>query len=211
MRPVHLSSSLLLSALALLAAAPAGAAKGDREKDMNISYRDGGRVELAKQITELTGNVMLSQGSLLLKAGKVLIKQTDDGYFQASATPDPDSQVTFSQGRDTPGEVVEGHADRIEYDSRKETVRFIGNAVLRQRRNGLLTNEVTGGEITYDARSELFQTDGGNLQRSPNGRGRMVIVPPRPASASEGNSAPASAPAPLQPSTTLQTTPRKPS
>ncbi|MEH0168299.1 lipopolysaccharide transport periplasmic protein LptA [Paucibacter sp. JuS9] len=210
MRPAHLSSSLLLSALALLAAAPAGAEKGDRYKPMNISYDEGGRVEIANQLTELTGNVILSQGSLLLKAGKVVIKETPDGFFQASATSDGDKQVSFSQGRDTPGEVIEGRADQIEYDSRKETVRFVGNAVLRQLRNGLVTGETTGGEIAYDNRSELFKTSGGNVERSPNGRGRMVLMP-RAASAPEALPSASSAPTQLQPSTTLQTTPRKPS
>ena len=113
--------------------------------------------------------------------------------------------------RDVPGEAIEGVADQLEYDTRTETVRFIGNATVRRTRGTTVADEVTGAVIVYDSRTEVFALEGGNASPNPNGRVRMVLMPrTQPdAPASAAASAPP-ATLPLQPSTTI-TPPRKPS
>ncbi|MDM4766993.1 lipopolysaccharide transport periplasmic protein LptA [Pelomonas sp. SE-A7] len=208
MRLPALPSALPLLLTALLVAAPVGAAKGDRERDLSISHDEGGRAELANQLTEFTGNVQLSQGSLLLRAHRLQLRETPDGFFQANATAKPGEQVSFKQDRDKPGESIEGFADQIDYDGKAETVRFTGNAVLRQLRNGQVFSETVGSEFVYDNRKEEFLTKGGAHERSPNGRVRHVFTPRL---AAEAAASAASSPAvPLKPSSTLQTAPRKP-
>lgn len=199
---------LTLTALALLAAGWAPwslAAKADRDKPVIVDYDRGG-LDLVKQRTELGGNVVLSKGSMVMRAEHMDVRETSDGYYQAYASGTAAKQVTFRQARDVPGEFIEGSADQVEYDTRSDTMRFIGNAVMRRVRGTSVADEVTGAVINYDNRSEVFSIEGGQSSPHPAGRGRVVLMP-RAASAPEPA---ASAPGvTLQPSLTLQ--PRKPS
>ena len=204
---------LLIASLltAALAAGPALAEKADRLKPMVFTAEKQGRLDGVNQRTELQGNVIITQGSLVLRAEKVDVRETRDGYVQAYASGTTGQPVSFHQGRDTPGEAIGGVADQLEYDTRTETVRFIGNATVRRTRGTAVADEVTGAVIVYDSRTEVFTLEGGSASPNPNGRTRIVMMPR--ALPDGPASAPASAPPaalPLQPSTTL-TPPRKPS
>ncbi len=199
----------MLLALALAAGGWAGSAqaeKADRNKPINIDYDRGG-VDFVKQRTEFSGNVVLSKGSMVMRAARMDVRETSDGYQQAYASGEAGKPVTFRQARDVPGEAVEGSADQVEYDSRSDTVRFVGNAVVRRMRGATVADEVVGAVIHYDNRSEVFSIEGGQASPHPAGRGRMVLMP-RAAAASE--------PAAPEPALPLQTSPglqqpRKPS
>ncbi|WP_243655524.1 lipopolysaccharide transport periplasmic protein LptA [Roseateles saccharophilus] len=200
----------LLFALAL-AAGPALAEKADRLKPMVFTAEKQGRLDGVNQRTELFGNVIITKGSLMLRAEKVDVRETRDGYHQAYASGMNGQPVSFRQARDVPGEAIEGVADQLEYDTRTETVRFIGNATVRRTRGTTVAEEVTGAVIVYDSRTEVFALEGGNASPNPNGRVRMVLMPRQQPDAPA--SAPAAAPPaalPLQPSTTI-TPPHKPS
>jgi lipopolysaccharide export system protein LptA len=194
--------SLLIASLltAALAAGPALAEKADRLKPIVFTSEKEGRIDGVNQRTELTGNVVITRGSLLLRAEKVDMRETRDGYHQAYASGTTDKPVTFRQAQDKPGEAIDGVADQLEYDTRTETVRFIGNATVRRTRGATVANEVSGAVILYDSRSEVFTLEAGNASPNPSGRTRIVIMPPvQP-------DEPASAPAPTlprKPSTTL--------
>lgn len=194
-----------------LAAGPVLAEKADRLKPMVFTAEKQGRLDGVNQRTELFGNVIITKGSLVLHAGKVDVRETRDGYHQAYASGSSGQPVSFRQARDVPGEAIEGVADQLEYDTRTETVRFIGNATVRRTRGTTVADEVTGAVIVYDSRTEVFALEGGNASPNPNGRVRMVLMPrTQPdAPASAAASAPP-ATLPLQPSTTI-TPPRKPS
>lgn len=198
----------LASALTLALALPAAQAeKADRLKPMVFTAEKEGRLDGVNQRTELLGNVIITKGTLLLKAEKVDVRQTRDGYHQAFASGIPGQPVTFRQARDVPGESIDGVANQLEYDTRTETVRFIGNATVRRLRGTAVAEEVTGAVIVYDSRTEVFTLEGGSASPNPNGRTRIVMMP-RVQPGDEAASAPA-APLPLKPSTTLQ--PGKPS
>ena len=198
----------LASALTLALALPAAQAeKADRLKPMVLSSEKQGKLDGVNQRTELQGNVIITQGTLQLRAEKVDFRETRDGYHQAFASGLPGQPVTFRQARDIPGESIEGVASELEYDTRTETVRFIGNATLRRLRGTSVAEEVTGAVIVYDSRTEVFTLEGGSASPNPNGRTRIVMMP-RVQPGDEAASAPA-APLPLKPSTTLQ--PGKPS
>lgn len=207
--PVRLNppliAALALVLTSLLAAPCARAEKADRDKPMVVTAENGGRSDIAKQRTELVGDVVMTKGTMLLRAERVDVRETADGYYQAYASGKTGKQASFRQARDVPGEVVEGVADQLEYDTRADTVRFLGNAVVRRLRGSLVADEVTGAVIVFDNRSEVFTLEGGQNSAQPSGRVRMVLMP-RTASTPE---TPASG-VPLQPSTTLQP-PRKPS
>ncbi|MCZ8077468.1 MAG: lipopolysaccharide transport periplasmic protein LptA [Burkholderiales bacterium PBB2] len=198
----------LLAALLLgLGATPGWAEKGDRAKPLNISSKNGGSVEIAKQRTEFNGDVVLSKGSLVLRAEKLDVRETGDGYYQVYANGQTGKQVSFRQARDVPGEAIEGLADQLEYDTRSDTVRFIGNAVVRRLQGTTVADEVTGAVILFDNRSEVFTLEGGQTSPHPSGRVRVVMMPR--GGAPEAASAPAAAASGVQlkPSTSLS--PRK--
>ena len=179
------------------------AERGDEQKPLNISSDGGGKLDVVNQRTQFDGNVMMSRGSLLLKAAHMDLRETPDGYFLAHATSAGAQMVSFHQGRDVPGEAIEGQAEQLEYDSRADTVRFIGNAVVRRMRGTVVTDEVAGALIVYDNRTEVFSVDGGTaVASSPqNGRVRVVLMPRAASSPQPAASTP---PLPLQPSPTLQ-------
>ncbi len=196
--------SLALAMGAALCAGTARAEKADRLKPLVVTSDRPGQADLANNRTELNGDVILTQGTMVLHAEKVDVRETQDGYYQAYASGTAAKQVTFRQARDTPGEFIEGSADQLEYDTRADTVRFLGKALVRHLRGNQVAHEVTGAAIVFDKRTEVFALEGGNSSPNPAGRARLVMMP-RAASAPE---APASA-VPLQPNLTLQ--PRKPS
>lgn len=214
-------SLLLLAGLsAAVCVTPAQAEKADRLKKLVIAANQGGTIDLVKQSTEFNGDVVLSKGTMLLRAEKVDVRETSDGYFQAYASGQTGKQVSFRQARDVPGEAIDGSADQVEYDTRADTVRFVGNAVVRRTQGTQVATEVTGAVIVFDNRSEVFTVDGGPASPQPTGRVRMVMMPSNPAaeakpatpaaSTATPAATPTATPAPaLQPSLTLQ--PRKPS
>jgi lipopolysaccharide export system protein LptA len=185
---------------------PAQAEKADRLMPLNIVSEKGGSVDVANQRTEFLGDVVLSRGSLLLRAERIDLRETGDGYYQANASGKTGKQVSFRQARDVPGEAIEGFADALEYDTRSDSVRFLGNAVVRRTQGNRVADEVTGAVIVYNNRSEVFTAEGGNASPHPSGRVRVVLMPRGAAAAADSAAeAPAAAASgvTLQPSLTL--------
>ena len=108
------------------------AAAGDRTRPVNIESDGGGVYNQRTGRTELSGRVVLTQGTLQMRSRRMEAQQRDDGSTFALAQGDPTEPVRFEQARDLPGERVTGQAERIEYDSRAETVRFVGGATVRR-------------------------------------------------------------------------------
>ena len=89
--------SLVLFGLLALAL-PAGAEKADREKPIRYSATslDGNEAE---QSIILLGKVEIVQGTIVLKADRVVLKQQPDGSYNASATGKPPTRVRADVGR----------------------------------------------------------------------------------------------------------------
>lgn len=197
---IRTSLPLAIALLTTLTVVPlAQAEKADRSKPFIIQSDNGGEGYKVAQRTRLNGNVVISQGSLQLRAETVDLRVTADGFYQAVASGAADKPVSFSQGRDVPGESVQGQADQVEFDTKSDTVRFVGNAVVKVLRGTAVAEEVSGAVVLYDNRNEVFRFEGGQASPNPAGRTRLVIMP-RTAPADTGASAP---PLPLQPSTSL--------
>ena len=190
----------LLLACTLPAVAPAWAARADRNKPMVVEADQPGTVDLQRQVVVFTGNVVISQGTMVLRAERVEMRETADGYRVASATGAAGRPASWRQRRDGVDETMEGVADRIEYDGRADTLRLVGNGAVRRLRGGVVADEITGAAITWDNAAEVFKVEGGAATATnPTGRVRAVLSP-RP----EAASAPVAAPAPsLAPSRRL--------
>ena len=153
---------------------PAHAEKADRDKPVNIeadrmSYDD------LRQINIFDGNVTLTQGTLMIVADRITVKQDPQGFQRGVAEKGPGGVAYFRQKRDGLDEYIEGWGERIEYDARTEKADLITRA--RILRGG---DEVRGNVINYDGRSEFFTVLGGRQAASPgnpDGRVRAVIQP----------------------------------
>ncbi|UGQ46803.1 lipopolysaccharide transport periplasmic protein LptA [Massilia endophytica] len=179
----------ILAAAALLAAAlPASAEKADSSKPTQIEANQGTSDEV-KQTRTLIGDVVLTRGTLIMKAGRALVTTDPQGYQYVTFWGAPGALATFRQKRDGGDLWIEGEAERIEYDNKAEIVRLISKAKVRRLEGVKPTEDVEGPFISYDSRKEFFTVENSSSGQSKPGSGRvrMVIQP---------NSRAATAPAP---------------
>lgn len=172
---------LLLSAvLALGFSGIAVAEKADSYKPMEIKF-DNLEVDDVKQQRIATGNVILTRGTLLMKAARAVVSQTPEG-FQHVVLTGGGGKATFRQKRDGEGDQwVEGEAERIEYDENVELVKMFSKAKVRRLEGAKPSDEVEGEFISYDSRKEFFNVKNTSTGESKpgGGRGTMVIQPSR--------------------------------
>jgi len=180
--------------VSLLALAPAHAERADSLKQAVINF-DSLDVDEVTQTRILTGNVILTRGTLTLKSDRALVKETPEGYMSVTLTSGPGRVATFRQKRDGgPDLWMEGQGERIEYDERQEVVKLFSKAIVRQLENGRLTNELDGAYIAYDSRREVatVRNDASGESKVGGGRGTLIIAPRRaPAAAGSTPAAPA--------------------
>ena len=157
---------------AVLAALPALAERLYREKPVNIEA-DRMLADDGKQTVVFEGRVVLTQGTFVLRADKLTVRQDKEGFQSGVATGSP---ATFRQKRDGADEWIDGEAQRIEYDGKGERVELFDKARVRRDKD-----EVRGNYISYDTRSEIYRVQGSKeLAASPGGRDgrvRAVIQP----------------------------------
>ncbi|MET0681363.1 MAG: lipopolysaccharide transport periplasmic protein LptA [Burkholderiales bacterium] len=157
---------------AVLAAAPAHAERADREKPLNIEA-DRMLADDGKQTVIFEGRVVLTQGTFVLRADKLTVRQDKEGFQSGVATGTP---ATFRQKRDGVDEWIDGEAQRIEYDGKGERVELFDKARVSRDKD-----EVRGNYISYDTRSEIYRVQGAKeLPAAPGGRDgrvRAVIQP----------------------------------
>lgn len=191
---LHFTLVLLLA----IALPVAHAEKADRSKPLTIEADQPGTLDLVKQVVVFNGNVVVAQGTMAIRAERVEVRERADGHRSATAVGVGGKPASFKQKRDGVDEWIEGVAERIEYDSRGDVVRFAGNAQVRRLRGGAPADEITGALITYDSGNETFSVQGapapvaGAASGSGNGRIKVTLAP-RP----EKPDAAASAPAPV--------------
>ncbi|HEY1152147.1 MAG TPA: lipopolysaccharide transport periplasmic protein LptA [Pseudoduganella sp.] len=183
---------LLLSAVLALVSGMAAAEKADSYKPMEIKF-DNLEVDDVKQQRIATGNVVLTRGTLLMKAARAVVSQTPEG-FQHVVLTGGGGKATFRQKRDGEGDQwVEGEAERIEYDENVELVKMFSKAKIKRLEGAKPSDEVEGEFISYDSRKEFFSVKNTATGESKQGggRGTMVIQPTRTAPPATPPAAPA--------------------
>lgn len=187
-RPLRARAPLPTAALALALAAgltpPAQAERADRDKPLVIEADQPGTVDLARKVVVFAGNVVLTQGTLRIRAQRLELRELPGGQREASAVGSDAVPADFREKRDGLNEFVEGRARRIEYDSRSDVLQLIGGAQVRRLRGEGPTQEVadeiTGEQITWDNTAEFFRVQGApGAAGTPGGRVRAVITPAR--------------------------------
>ncbi|WP_333841111.1 lipopolysaccharide transport periplasmic protein LptA [Pelomicrobium sp.] len=163
---------LLTATLLACGVAYAQPLKPDREQPIHLEA-DSGTFDDAKKTAVFTGNVVLTQGTLTIRADRLVVTQSTDGFQRGVAYGDP---ASFRQKRQGTDEWIEGWAKRMEYDSRTETLELFEDARMRRGQD-----EVRGSYISYNAQTELFRVLGSVKGESTgggsSGRVRAVIQP----------------------------------
>lgn len=173
-----LSLSCFIAALALSGSA-AWAEKADRNKPMNVES-DALRYDDLKQTSVFTGRVVLTKGTILIRGGRMEVRQDAEGYQYGTVTAEPGKQAFFRQKREGLDEFIEGEGETIEYDGRADTVKFMNKAQLRRYRGANLNDEMTGAVILYNNSTDVFSIDGSVPKGSagaPGGRVRAMLTP----------------------------------
>jgi len=161
----------LLSATMLGFSSQVFAEAADREKPIDLEA-DTVKVDDAKQTSTYSGNVILKQGTLIIRADKLIVREDNAGFQHSTSTGNP---TTFKQKREGKNEHMEGSAQRIEYDGRMDKVQLYGKAWVKRG------EDIVHGEyISYDANAEYAEVIGGGKTadgKTTGGRVHAVIQP----------------------------------
>lgn len=164
-------------------ALPVLAAQADRNQPIHIEA-DAMRYDDVHQTSVFTGNVVVTKGSLVLRAATVDVRQAPDGYQYATAIAAPGQLATFQQQLDTapgqPTQTMDGAAQRIEYDGKTDVVTLRGQAMLSRLIDGKLADRSQGNVIAYNQITDVFTVEGGAqgaTATNPGGRVRVMLTP----------------------------------
>ncbi|MDD2685334.1 MAG: lipopolysaccharide transport periplasmic protein LptA [Gallionella sp.] len=174
MHPIlNKSCAILLLCMPLAAYAE----RADRDKPMHLEA-DQVLVDDAQQISTFTGNVQMIQGTMVIRGDKIVVIQYPDGFKHGTAWG---QTASFRQKREGLDEYVEGYGERIEYDTRAETVDFFVRA--RVKRD---LDDVRGDFITYSQKTEIFQVNSNKPSASDTTPKRVrAVFQPKPKTGAE--------------------------
>ena len=157
----------------VVVAPPALAEQADSTKPTQIEANRMSADD-ARRMNVFEGNVVVTRGTLNIRADRIVVRQDKDGNQYATATGNP---VRFRQRQDAKppekeGAWMDGEARRIEIDDKAGKVELFESA--RVNRGG---DEVTGDYILVDQKSDFFTVTPGKGE----GRVRATLQPKPPA------------------------------
>lgn len=168
-----MTTRLATLTLCLLISLAAHAERADRDKPMLL---EASRVSIddARKVQILEGDVLITKGTMTLKADRVVIKEDQYGFQKGTAFGGKSGLARFRQKRDGKDEYIEGEGERIEYNTNTEILELFHRAWVR---NG--DDQVRGDYIWYDAVSEKYLVTAGETRdpKAAPGRVRIVIQP----------------------------------
>lgn len=176
---------------ASLLALPSQAEKADRDQPMHIEA-DSMRHDEARQLTQFTGKVQATKGTLVMRAARMEVQQDAKGRQVAKLWAAPSERVFFRQKREGVNEFTEGEAEQVTYDNQADIITLNQRAEVRILRGSQVADQLNGHTIVFNNISEVMTVDG----QATNGSGQRVraILTPRnttPAPAANPASTPA--------------------
>ena len=189
---------LLCLALACASLTPlaARAEKADRDKPVNIDA-DRMTVDDKNKVRIFEGNVVLTQGTMILKSAKLVVTEDAAGFQRGVATGGANGLAHIRQKREGVDEYMDGEGERIEHDNKLDQSELFNRAWVRSGKD-----EVHGEYIFVDGKTENYMaTSGpnGTSAAAKGGRVRAILQPKKSQAA-----APSALPAPpLKPATEI--------
>ena len=131
----------------------------DRTKPININADESEYDEKAGTQV-LSGNVEISQGSMVIKADRIKVELRNNALYRISGTGNP---IRFQQLTEN-DELMRGQSNEISYNTQTSEITFKGDAEFE--RPG---QKFTGHSISYNMKALTFKATG-------NKKGRVNIV-----------------------------------
>ena len=156
------NNKIILLAALIMTSFSALALKDDTNQPINI-VSDNQSLDMEKSIVTFTDNVSITQGSILIKANKVVITRPPENSGKKETVEAFGTPVTFHQQLDN-GKPVYGKANKVHYDLGTEFLILTDNAELKQ-----LDSKINGQIITYDVKKQQLKANG-------NGKSRVTTV-----------------------------------
>lgn len=176
--PLRWSAQLLLAISACLLALPTQAEKADRDKPMQIEA-DSMRHDEAKLLTQFSGQVVATKGTLVLRAARMDVQQDAQGRQVAQLWATPTTRVFFRQKREGLNEFTEGEAESVTYDSQADMVTLTLRAEVRILRGNQVADQLQGHTIVFNNTTEVMTVDGQppGATQTRDQRVRAILTP----------------------------------
>lgn len=166
----------------------------DRDKPIHLES-DRVVVDDVKQVSVFEGEVELTQGTIRIRAKKVVVTQDKLGFKHCTATG---QLANFRQKQEGTDQYMEGYGERIVYDTRAEVVDFYVQARVKRE-----LDDVQGDHIEYSTRTEVFKVFGDPAHANDPNKGRVhAVIQPKPEE-NPDKPAPKNAPLTIESSPTL--------
>ena len=201
--PSSRSASIVLLAIAmfLVPGPQAFAERADKDKPAIINADQSNGDD---QNHVYTGDVVLTKGTIILRADQLTLKEDPEGYnFGTAVSTQANRLAYFKQKREGVDEFIEGQAERIEYDEKSDTVRLFNRAIVKRLVAGRDADESRGDRIDYNSRTEGYTVlSTGAPSTGPGDRKRQTTtilqpkIKPGASNAPAGNAVPPSTASP---------------
>ena len=142
--------AILTLVLASSMVIPAHAEKADQNKPI-ILEAEKVSVNDVQQVYELSGEVLLTKGSILITGEKGNIKVDPEGYEYVDVQGNSESTASFRQRREGPAnEFMQGRGKTVIYNAKIELLTLTGDAYLKRLHNMQMLDQLRGWKIDYD-------------------------------------------------------------
>lgn len=147
--------------------------KADKDQPIIIDS-DELLIDDSKNTSTYSGDVILQQGTLIIRGDKLTIREDKQGFQHSSSIGKP---TTFKQKMENSEDYIEGQALTIEYDGNMDKIHLYSKARVKKGNDLII-----GDYIMYDANSEFAQALSGNTvtkdgNEVKKGRTRAIIRP----------------------------------
>jgi len=144
--------------------------KSDKDKPIEIEA-DSMTVDDSKSTSIYEGDVILTQGTLIIKADTLIVREDKQGFQHSTSIGKP---TTFKQKMEGSDKFIQGKALRIEYDGHMDKIHLYKNAEVKRG-----DDIVVGDYITYDANAEIAQAMSNNNSNSGKKSRTKAIIKPK--------------------------------
>ncbi|MEO6798505.1 MAG: lipopolysaccharide transport periplasmic protein LptA [Rhodanobacter sp.] len=179
---------LLAACSLLLLPAWVVAKQSDRQQPMNFAARHTDAYNAPNTVTTLTGNVKITQGTLLLTGDLAKIYLDANSAISRVVVTGKPAHI---QQLDDNGNLMTGNAAQLDYDNIHDIAVLTGQASVKQQGRG----EFHGDKLTYNTENSQITGDSGG-----DGLVHGVFLPKaKPAAASSPGGKPAAASSSVSP------------
>ncbi len=162
---------------AIVHAQPATPPAATAEEPSTTILSDSLHYDDTKRESTFTGKVVMTRGLLTMSADVLQMREDKDGNQFGQATMKTGKLVLIRQLRPENFEVLEGVGQRAEYDGKNETFDLIGKAVVSRYICGKHFDTVSGQQVRYNQKTDVYQAFSGPNSANVDGRVRSVAQP----------------------------------